>query len=62
MLILIIMFIVMVLLIVFMTIWDTITSILNTKILAGGILGFLIAKWLGKRGGEKRTKKSSWPF
>lgn len=33
-----------------LTIWDTFT---NSKMLAGGILGFFLAKWLNKRKEDK---------
>lgn len=50
MLTLIFLFLVMVGLLVFLTIWDTFT---NSKMLAGGILGFFLAKWLNKREDNK---------
>lgn len=50
MLTLIFLFLVMIGLLVFLTIWDTFT---NSKILAGGILGFFLAKWLNKREDNK---------
>ena len=53
MLTLIFMFIVMVGLIIFLTIWDTITSILNGKVIAGGVIGYFLAKWLNKREDDK---------
>jgi len=50
MLTLIFLFLVMVGLLVFLAIWDTFT---NSKMLAGGILGFFLAKWLNKREDNK---------
>lgn len=50
MLTLIFMFLVMIGLLVFLTIWDTFT---NSKMLAGGILGFFLAKFLNKREDNK---------
>lgn len=50
MLTLILLFLVMVGLLVFLTIWDTVT---NSKLLAGGILGFFLAKLLNKRKEDK---------
>lgn len=47
---LIFLFLVMIGLLVFLTIWDTVT---NSKILAGGILGFFLAKLLNKREEDK---------
>nr|DAP25655.1 MAG TPA: Protein of unknown function (DUF1043) [Caudoviricetes sp.] len=55
MLTLIFMFLVLVALLVFLTIWDTVSSIFNTKVVAGGILGFFLAKWLNKRGDDKQA-------
>lgn len=53
MLTLIFLFLVMIGLLVFLTIWDTISSILNPKMLVGGILGFLLGKHLNKRKEDK---------
>lgn len=50
MLTLIFLFLVMIGLLVFLTIWDTFT---NSKMLAGGILGFFLAKLLNKREDNK---------
>lgn len=50
MLTLIFLFLVMIGLLVFLTIWDTVT---NSKLLAGGILGFFLAKLLNKRKEDK---------
>lgn len=50
MLTLIFLFLVMIGLLVFITIWDTFT---NSKMLAGGILGFFLAKLLNKREDNK---------
>lgn len=50
MLTLIFLFLVMIGLLVFLTIWDTVT---NPKLLAGGILGFFLAKLLNKREEDK---------
>ena len=47
---LIFLFLVMIGLLVFLTIWDTFT---NSKMLAGGILGYFLAKWLNKREDNK---------
>lgn len=55
MLTLIFLFLVMIGLLVFLTIWDTVASIFNTKVVAGGILGFFLAKWLNKRGDDKQA-------
>ena len=53
MLTLIFLFLVMVGLIVFLTIFDAITSIFNGKVIAGGVIGYFLAKWLNKRGENK---------
>lgn len=50
---LIFLFLVMVGLIVFLTIFDTITSIFNGKVIAGGVIGYFLAKWLNKREDNK---------
>lgn len=50
MLTLIFLFLVMIGLLVFLTIWDTFT---NSKMLAGGILGFFLAKLLHNRKEDK---------
>lgn len=50
MLTLIFLFLVIVGLLVFLTIWDTFA---NSKMLAGGILGFFLAKLLNKRKEDK---------
>ena len=50
---LIFMFLILVALLVFLTIWDTVTSIFNTKTVAGGLIGFFLAKMLNKRGDDK---------
>lgn len=50
---LLILFFVMVGLIVFLTIFDTITSIFNGKVIAGGVIGYFLAKWLNKREDNK---------
>lgn len=47
---LIFLFLVMICLLVFLTIWGTVT---NSKLLAGGILGFFLAKLLNKREDNK---------
>ena len=46
------MFLVLCGLLVFLTIWDTIASVFSGKMVAGGIVGYLIAKYLQK-GGDK---------
>ena len=51
---LIFLFLVMVGLIVFLTIFDAITSIFNGKVIAGGVIGYFLAKWLNKREDNKR--------
>lgn len=33
----------------FLVIWDTISSIFNSKTIAGGVIGFLLAKYLNKK-------------
>lgn len=33
----------------FLVIWDTISSIFNSKTIAGGVIGYLIAKYLEKK-------------
>lgn len=53
MLTLIFLFLVMVGLIVFLTIFDTIISIFNGKVIAGGVIGYFLAKWLNKREDNK---------
>jgi len=53
MLTLIFLFLVMVGLIVFLTIFDTIASIFNGKVIAGGVIGYFLAKWLNKREDNK---------
>lgn len=53
MLTLIFLFLVMVGLIVFLTIFDVITSIFNGKVIAGGVIGYFLAKWLNKREDNK---------
>lgn len=50
---LLILFFVMVGLIVFLTIFDAITSVFNGKVIAGGIIGYFLAKWLNKREDNK---------
>ena len=50
---LIFLFLVLVGLIVFLTIFDTITSIVNGKVIAGGVIGYFLAKWLNKREDNK---------
>lgn len=42
-------FLIMVGLIVFLTIFDAITSVFNGKVIAGGVIGYFLAKWLNKR-------------
>lgn len=49
MLTLIFLFLVMIGLLVFLTIFDAITSIFNGKVIAGGVIGYFLAKWLNKR-------------
>ena len=46
-------FLIMVGLIVFLTIFDTITSIFNGKVITGGVIGYFLAKWLNKREDNK---------
>ena len=53
MLTLIFLFLVMVGLIVFLTIFDAITSIFNGTVIAGGVIGYFLAKWLNKREDNK---------
>ena len=53
MLTLIFLFLVMVGLIVFLTIFDAITSVFNGKVIAGGVIGYFLAKWLNKREDNK---------
>ena len=50
---LIFLFLVIVGLIIFLTIFDTITSIFNVKVIAGGVIGYFLAKWLNKREDNK---------
>lgn len=50
---LIFMFLIMVGLIVFLTIFDAITSVFNGKVIAGGVIGYFLAKWLNKREDNK---------
>ena len=50
---LIFMFLVMVGLIIFLTIVDAITSVFNGKVIAGGVIGYFLAKWLNKREDNK---------
>ena len=50
---LIFLFLVMVGLIVFLTIFDAIASIFNGKVIAGGVIGYFLAKWLNKREDNK---------
>nr|DAV70920.1 MAG TPA: Protein of unknown function (DUF1043) [Caudoviricetes sp.] len=50
---LLILFFVMVGLIVFLTIFDAITSVFNGKVIAGGVIGYFLAKWLNKREDNK---------
>ena len=42
---LIFMFLILCGLLVFLTIWDTIASIFNPKMILGGVVGYLIAKY-----------------
>nr|DAY42548.1 MAG TPA: ATP synthase B/B' [Caudoviricetes sp.] len=37
----------------FLVIWDPIANLLKSRVIAGGILGFLLAKYLGKKGDDK---------
>lgn len=53
MLTLIFLFLVLVGLIVFLTIFDAIISIFNGKVIAGGVIGYFLAKWLDKREDNK---------
>ena len=53
MLTLIFMFIVLCGLLVFLTIWDTIASIFNPKMILGGVVGYLIAKHFQSKDGNK---------
>ena len=53
MLTLIFLFLVLVGLIVFLTIFDAVTSIFNGKVIAGGVIGYFLAKWLNKREDSK---------
>lgn len=53
MLTLIFLFLVMVGLIVFLAIFDAITSIFNGKVIAGGVIGYFLAKWLNKHKEDK---------
>lgn len=46
-------FLIMVGLIVFLTIFDAITSVFNGKVIAGGVIGYFLAKWLNKREDNK---------
>ena len=50
---LIFLFLVMVGLIIFLTIFDAITSIFNGKVIAGGVIGYFLAKLLNKRKEDK---------
>lgn len=50
---LIFLFLVLVGLMVFLTIFDAITSIVNGKVIAGGVIGYFLAKWLNKREDNK---------
>lgn len=47
---LIFMFLVLCGLIVFLTIWEPISNIFNSKMIAGGLIGYLIAKYMSKKG------------
>lgn len=53
MLTLIFMFLVLCGLLVFLTIWDTIASIFNPKMILGGVVGYLIAKHFQNKDGNK---------
>lgn len=53
MLTLIFMFIVLCGLLVFLTIWDTIASFFNPKMILGGVVGYLIAKHFQNKGDQK---------
>jgi len=33
----------------FLVIWDTISNLFRSRMITGGILGFLLAKYLGKK-------------
>lgn len=46
-------FLIMVGLIVFLTIFDAITSVFNGKVIAGGVIGYFLAKLLNKREDNK---------
>lgn len=37
----------------FLVIWEPIANLLKSRVIAGGILGFLLAKYLGKKGDDK---------
>ena len=52
MLTLIFMFIILCGLLVFLTIWDTIASIFNPKMILGGVVGYLIAKHFQTKDGN----------
>ena len=53
MLTLIFMFLILCGLLVFLTIWDTIASIFNPKMILGGVVGYLIAKHFQSKDGNK---------
>lgn len=50
---LIFMFIILCGLLVFLTIWDTIASIFNPKMILGGVVGYLVAKHFQSKDGNK---------
>lgn len=37
----------------FLVIWEPIANLLKSRVIVGGILGFLLAKYLGKKGDDK---------
>lgn len=37
----------------FLVIWEPIANLLKSRVIAGGILGFLLVKYLGKKGDDK---------
>lgn len=53
MLTLIFLFFVMLGFLTFLVIWEPIANLLKPRVIAGGILGFLLAKYLGKKGDDK---------
>lgn len=55
MLTLIFLFLVVMAFLVFIVIWDTIAQLFNGKVIAGGVIGYFLAKWLNKRDDDKQA-------